>query len=216
MLYIPSLNKYISDYGYVYTDEELDYFDKLKRENQVREYSFYDLIAIFPEAKTYIKRKLTSDIKDYKKYLIDAQEYKSHCTSQINKICSTSECRSFYHDYVDICLIKPSIEDVQKKIKKNIFYLSALKPQPKENRNKITDQDIQRAKQIPISNFLQINRSGFAFCPFHKETQGSLKVYEKQNTWYCFSCQKGGDCVDLIMNMQNKSFLESIKFLINK
>lgn len=219
MIYLSTKNKYFSNCGSLYTDEDLDYFEKLNREYQLPKLSFYELIELFPEAKPYVKRKLQKDIKEDKKYLTEAVEYKSRATSQINKICSTPECSSFYHDYVDICLIIPSIENVENRIKKNTFYLSALKEKgewAEVDSNKITDQDIERAKQIPITNFLEVSRGGFAKCPFHNETVGSLKVYEKQNTWYCFSCNAGGDIIEYCIRTRKIRFLEAVKFLLNK
>lgn len=44
---------------------------------------------------------------------------------------------------------------------------------------------------------LQINRGGFARCPFHgPERTPSLKVYPRR--WHCFGCGRGGDLVDFV------------------
>lgn len=57
-------------------------------------------------------------------------------------------------------------------------------------------------ERIPLSEGLafygvQINRAGFASCPFHgPEQYGSFKVYESK--WHCFGCHAHGDLVDFV------------------
>ena len=81
----------------------------------------------------------------------------------------------------------------------------------------ITDIDIAQAKEIPITNFIEVNRAGFTKCPFHNEKTGSFKVYPQDNRWHCFGlCYNGGDVIDLICKMNNLTFIEAVKFLINK
>lgn len=45
---------------------------------------------------------------------------------------------------------------------------------------------------------------GWAFCPFHTDTgRPNFKVYPETNSWYCFSCNIGGDAVAFLAKMQN-------------
>lgn len=73
--------------------------------------------------------------------------------------------------------------------------------------------DIARAKQAPITSFIEVGRGGFASCPFHKDKSPSLKYYEKENRWHCFSCNKGGDVIDLIQEIKSCTLAEAVKFL---
>lgn len=41
---------------------------------------------------------------------------------------------------------------------------------------------------------LEINRAGFAACPFHPDNTPSLKIYEEH--YYCFGCGAHGDVTD--------------------
>lgn len=80
--------------------------------------------------------------------------------------------------------------------------------------NGISGQDIARAKSHPLSNFIKIERSGFAFCPFHEERTPSFKVW-KNNRWWCFGeCQAGGDSIDFIMKLRNISFRDAVNMLM--
>lgn len=78
--------------------------------------------------------------------------------------------------------------------------------------NKITDDDIQRAKLVPIKNFLKVNSGGFAQCIFHADKNASMKVYAKN--YHCFSCQAHGDVIALVQKLHNLSFKEAVKKLL--
>ena len=112
----------------------------------------------------------------------------------------------------------PDKTEIEKGLKQRYFLLEFLKPKKEEvvKGVKITEQDIIRAKGVPLTNFITVNRMGFARCIFHTDRTASLKVYEKTNRWWCYSCNTGTDVVDLIMKMHNKDFYSAVKFLIGK
>lgn len=74
---------------------------------------------------------------------------------------------------------------------------------------------IQEARAVPLENFLEF-KGGFARCPLHEDKTPSLKLYEKNNTWWCFSCGQGTDTIDLVMKMQGVSMKEAIKVLCGR
>ena len=45
---------------------------------------------------------------------------------------------------------------------------------------------------------LDVNRGGFALCPFHNERTPSFKVYEDH--YHCFGCGEHGDHVDFYLD----------------
>lgn len=45
---------------------------------------------------------------------------------------------------------------------------------------------------------LEVNRSGFALCPWHSDRHPSLKLYDGDRGCYCFACQCGGDVIGLV------------------
>jgi len=52
-------------------------------------------------------------------------------------------------------------------------------------------------------------RGNKARCPFHADTDPSLKFYPNTNSFYCFGCQEGGDIITFIglmeeLNEKNK------------
>ena len=40
---------------------------------------------------------------------------------------------------------------------------------------------------------LQVNRKGLCLCPFHHDTDPSMKIYPNGKGFYCFTCGTGGD-----------------------
>lgn len=107
------------------------------------------------------------------------------------------------------------IESEIAKTNMNLYYFDELggKKPPKQFGG-ISPSDVLRAKEILITNFIQVDHSGFAKCPFHNETSASFKFYKDQNSWWCYSCQTGGSVVDFVMKQQNVDFLTAVKFLL--
>lgn len=79
--------------------------------------------------------------------------------------------------------------------------------------SKKRQKDVSEVKIIPITNFIEFNRAGFAPCIWHEEKTPSMKYYSRTNTVYCFGCAEGGDVVDVFMKLQGVSFNEAIKML---
>lgn len=91
-----------------------------------------------------------------------------------------------------------------------------------DNRGRITGEDIQRAKQYPITDLypgeIRVRgRLATVRCPFHEERTGSLVIYLNNNTWHCFgTCGAGGDSIDFVMKRDQIKFLDAVKLLINQ
>ena len=79
--------------------------------------------------------------------------------------------------------------------------------------------DADELKQaIPIADLLealqlQPNRAGFLSCPGHPDKTPSLKIYEKTDSFYCFSCNTGGTIIDFYMLYFDCSFTEAVEGL---
>jgi len=86
----------------------------------------------------------------------------------------------------------------------------------------ITQADIELARSVPIANFLDhpihTNRDKVMIkCPFgHSDSTPSMCIYQKQNTFHCFSCQTNGDVIEFLKKKHNLKFNEAIRYLIKK
>ena len=56
---------------------------------------------------------------------------------------------------------------------------------------------------------LEVDRGGFACCPFHNEKHPSFKVYEDH--YHCFGCGEHGDHIDFVQKLYGLSNIEAAK-----
>jgi DNA primase len=82
------------------------------------------------------------------------------------------------------------------------------------------DDVIQTARvEEVINDFMTIKRKGTNFeglCPFHDEKTPSFKVSPAKGLYKCFGCGKAGGPVQFVMDHENASFAEAIRYLANK
>ncbi len=67
-----------------------------------------------------------------------------------------------------------------------------------------------------VGDFVNLKRAGSnlkGLCPFHNEKTPSFVVSPAKNLCKCFGCGKGGDPVRFIMNHENMSFPDAIRYL---
>ena len=79
----------------------------------------------------------------------------------------------------------------------------------------ITPEMIDRARAVPISNFVKVGRDGKMRCLKHNEKTPSMHIYKRKNNFYCFSCGFHGSVIDIIMEMQGLDFKGAVKYLNN-
>ena len=53
-------------------------------------------------------------------------------------------------------------------------------------------------------------------CPFHNEKTPSFHVLQDKQIYYCFGCKRGGGVVNFIMEEENLSFPEAVRFLAKR
>ena len=82
--------------------------------------------------------------------------------------------------------------------------------------NEVNERDIEAAKDIPIDNFIQFDRAGFAKCLWHDEKTSSMKYYKNNNKIHCFGCQFNGDVIEVVRKLYNVGFLEAVRFLAKR
>jgi hypothetical protein len=100
-------------------------------------------------------------------------------------------------------------EEIKKLVKiENELYFT--KPTTKKKGNEITDDMIERARQYPYGDLIELKRN-MAVCPFHEDRSPSFSV--KNNHGKCFSCQWHGDPISFYMEKQGVGFQEAVRAL---
>ena len=70
-----------------------------------------------------------------------------------------------------------------------------------------------------ISGYVRLQKKGssyFGLCPFHNEKSPSFSVSRQKQMFYCFGCGAGGNVFTFLMEYENYSFLEALKFLAER
>lgn len=191
--------------GFKNYDDWIDYSEELRRKrekNQTwKKYTPEDWIRLFPEMKSHVKELLNQKIeqKEGIQKLYDLTE--STFSQKLNE-------RLFEEAWFDETLGK-TIQSIDKKINTYQRMLATDKPL---NTNKITDDDIRRAKEVPMASLIDrpIKR-GQILCPFHEEKTPSCRIYSDH--LYCYGCGKSLDTIGYIMESQGLSFIDSVKYL---
>ena len=73
-------------------------------------------------------------------------------------------------------------------------------------------------ERISCAEFLEKSKDGFFCCPFcdsgnGKNQTGALWLYNETNTFYCHSCERWGDVIDLYRRRTGASFPEALQAL---
>ncbi len=67
-----------------------------------------------------------------------------------------------------------------------------------------------------ISDFVSLKKRGVNYvgcCPFHNEKTGSFTVSPAKGIYKCFGCGKGGNVVNFIMEHEQMSYVEALRYL---
>lgn len=56
---------------------------------------------------------------------------------------------------------------------------------------------------------IEVQRGGFARCPFHSDRKPSMKVYDGNRGFCCFVCDTKGSVIDFVMKFFNLTFPEA-------
>ena len=114
--------------------------------------------------------------------------------------------------YLDRGIVYDNFKSIKNKLQGLRSHLKSLEG---NYQNKITDDMIERARQYPISNMVQVKR-GIAICPFHNDKQPSMSVSDKKNLYYCHACKAGGDSITFVMSKENMTFSDAVLYLCQK
>ena len=70
-----------------------------------------------------------------------------------------------------------------------------------------------------VGQYVTMQRRGsnlFGLCPFHGEKTASFSVAPEKGIYYCFGCHKGGGVINFIMEIENLSYPDAVRFLAKR
>ena len=166
------------------------------------------LLEIFPEAKKIISQKI-KEWEERKKKIIEEETkpFFEKCNSLKDEFSKAfwKECYAYLAD---------GFNETMWQLKR-LHKLEGLLKAPGGG----IEKQIHTAKNRPIFElfeFERVRRAGkniVARCPFHKDRTPSFYIYDT-NSFYCFSCHKGGDSIDFIKALHNLGFREAISYIV--
>ena len=88
----------------------------------------------------------------------------------------------------------------------------------------IHDEDLQRVKVESdlvgiVSQYVALRKVGHRFsglCPFHNEKTPSFSVNAEEGFFYCFGCQKSGDAITFVREIEHLDFVGAVEWLANR
>ena len=88
----------------------------------------------------------------------------------------------------------------------------------------IDRQTVEKIKETAdivevVSEFVTLKKSGANYkglCPFHNEKTPSFMVSPARGTCHCFGCGKGGNPVSFVMEHEQMTYPEALRWLANK
>lgn len=70
-----------------------------------------------------------------------------------------------------------------------------------------------------IGSYVRLQKKGAGYmglCPFHSEKSPSFSVHQGKQMYHCFGCGVGGNVVTFVMEYENFTFVEAIKYLAER
>ena len=84
----------------------------------------------------------------------------------------------------------------------------------------LIDEIIRRADILElVNNYLPLKKRGknyVGLCPFHSEDTPSFTVNPAKQVFYCFGCQKGGNIINFLMDIEGLTWLEATESLAER
>jgi len=154
-------------------------------------------LKIHPENKEVLKKQ-SRIAKESNLLLVEAQKENADTIY----IKAKSEC--FWTELIETFNgITKRANDII--IKRNNFIL--------ENKSKSFIVSIDKAKQFPMDQLLEFNKSGFCKCLWHEEKYGSMHYKKKANTFKCYGCGEWGDVIKVYQKLKDCDFKTALKAL---
>lgn len=155
------------------------------------------------------KKLLASNVKYVKDFM---KEHVSYCDRKIEELMTKNRNteNEIERDFTQLTIDEyVRVRDEWKRTVKAFSY-------KKDDTKLITEQDVLRAKEYPITNMIKFNSQGFAPCVFHQDKTPSMRYYKNSNSVHCFGCSTSGDSIKVGQQLFGENFINTVKRLCGK
>ena len=91
-------------------------------------------------------------------------------------------------------------------------FIASEQPEPL-NSGRVTDEQIFAARQVPIASLMDVDKRGYAECPFTKHKRGR-RFSTKNGIGFCFDCrEKPLDAIGYLMKFRGMKFAAAVQEL---
>src|SRR3954453_3126821 len=88
----------------------------------------------------------------------------------------------------------------------------------------ILDEDVQRVREATDLVALagehlalkRVGRSVAGLCPFHTEKSPSFTISPEKGVFFCFGCNRSGDAITFIRELEHLDFVEAVERLATR
>ena len=185
--------------------ENIDDFEREGLNRSIPSWNPHELATEFKEATPTIKR----NIKEKKEELARLVDVENHIKVWCYKNCSPKEreMEEWYYTLIFVDCFRVRIEKSIEKLERILSYMK---------KGKGGELDVQKARQRPISDFIEFNGFGFARSIWNtSDKTPSMKYYRKENRVHCFSTGEDEDVIGVVMQLRNCKFIDAVKFILN-
>lgn len=197
-------------------EEELEFYMSLETKRD-KSPSIYQLMQYYPSAKNVALKYVRDKIKRKKRIIDKIITYRDEQMALLElekDIIKRTNTQSWIMGVVEdeIDELREEIEKLEKDRK---YLVSLIKPN--DNYKNIINADIiSKAKQVPISDYIDIGKNGKAKCLFHDDRNPSMHIYKDTNTFFCFTCSAAGTVIDIVMKLWGLDFVGAVRRLYEK
>ncbi len=72
---------------------------------------------------------------------------------------------------------------------------------------------VERLAEARGIKLRRIGKQLIGLCPFHHDTNPSLRIDPAQNIWHCFGCERKGDVIEWVKHAEGVSFTHAVEML---
>ncbi len=168
--------------------------------------SEWEAIGEFPEAKKAV-RDLVAIRKEE---IADISRSETRIRTIVARTCSHSSPKKEICDLV----LGAFVFHPRQRLLADLRRLERTLAIMEGGRSKGSERDIAKAKEVPISSFIEFGKDGKAtsiFAP--SERTPSMHYYERSNRIHCFATGRTEDSIGAMMEMRRCGFMEAVGIL---